>query len=365
MENNMQTDKSQASRILYLDIIKCISIFLVVFCHTPLLNKNSVVGNIAMIICWGAVTCFFMVTGAIILNKEKKFDFKRYINKLISIYLIICIWKIIYLIFYNFFGYIKINAFSKGQIINYILLFSSLKGIPVGHFWFMYVYLSIYIIYPMFNLCFKNFNDYKNLLIFLLLAIFIISILPQTFGLILKYFNINSINFNEIINVNPFGKYSHMLFYFLFGGFLYKYNLYEKCKKNKIISCISIVLIIIGIIGLMLVKKYYANTFEWQGIYLKDGYKWFSTVLLSIGLFVFLQGRKYKFKYLNKILSYIGKNTMGIFYLHILVIQLLMKIDIVQRGTLVNTLKTIIVVFISAIITTLLKKIPVIKKLVQ
>ena len=70
-----------------------------------------------------------------------------------------------------------------------------------------------------------------------------------------------------------------MLFYFLFGGFLYKYNLYEKCKKNKIISCISIVLIIIGIIGLMLVKKYYANTFEWQGIYLKDGYKWFSTVL--------------------------------------------------------------------------------------
>ena len=156
-----------------------------------------------------------------------------------------------------------------------------------------------------------------------------------------------------------------MLFYFLFGGFLYKYNLYEKCKKNKIISCISIVLIIIGIIGLMLVKKYYANTFEWQGIYLKDGYKWFSTVLLSIGVFVFLQGRKYKFKYLNKILSYIGKNTMGIFYLHILVIQLLMKIDIVQRGTLVNTLKTIIVVFISAIITTLLKKIPVIKKLVQ
>ena len=70
-------------------------------------------------------------------------------------------------------------------------------------------------------------------------------------------------------------------------------------------------------------------------------------------------------EYLNKILSYIGKNTMGIFYLHILVIQLLMKIDIVQRGTLVNTLKTIIVVFISAIITTLLKKIPVIKKLVQ
>lgn len=56
---------------------------------------------------------------------------------------------------------------------------------------------------------------------------------------------------------------------------------------------------------------------------------------------------------------------MGIFYLHILVIQLLMKIDIVQLGTLVNTLKTIIVVFISAVITTLLKKIPVIKKLVQ
>ena len=38
MENNMQTDKSQASRILYLDIIKCISIFFVFFCHTPLLN---------------------------------------------------------------------------------------------------------------------------------------------------------------------------------------------------------------------------------------------------------------------------------------------------------------------------------------
>lgn len=64
------------SRIAYLDKIKGISILLVVFCHSVMLSAGGVLGNIVMCVAWGAVPCFFMVTGAL-LNNAQKFDWKN------------------------------------------------------------------------------------------------------------------------------------------------------------------------------------------------------------------------------------------------------------------------------------------------
>ncbi len=128
------------NRIAYLDIIKAISIFLVVFCHTPLLNNNSIIDNIAMIICWGAVPCFFMATGAIYLNKE--WNFKKYIKKIFFLYAIICIWRIIYLIFYQSIGTINIFQLSKKSVFSYIFLFTNVKRY---NRWALLVHVCIFI----------------------------------------------------------------------------------------------------------------------------------------------------------------------------------------------------------------------------
>lgn len=72
------------NRIKYLDIIKTVSIFLVVFCHVPLLKYDSRIDNIAMLLCWSAVPCFFMCTGALYLNKEWKME--KYIKNMYNLF---------------------------------------------------------------------------------------------------------------------------------------------------------------------------------------------------------------------------------------------------------------------------------------
>ena len=357
-------NKENSMRVKYLDTIKAISILLVVFCHTPILKGNSVVDNVAMILCWSAVPCFFMTTGAIYLNKE--WNFKKYIYKLVSIYIIMCIWKIIYLIIYQCIGTINILDISKKLIFNYIFLLNNLPGIVDGHFWFMYAYLSIFIIYPIFNLLFKNIKENKNYIIFILIILFIVTALTYTINLIFEYFHIDNVQILNIRNNNPFGKYSHMLLYFLIGGILYKYNLYDRFKNKKIIIRIcSILFILLGIIGLVIIKKFYNNTFEWQNIYLKDGYNWTSTILLSLGVFVLFQGVNFKFKIFSKVLNEVGKNTIGIFYLHILVLEILRILKPNNNGSLINLIKSIIVIAICYAIIVIIKKIPFLKKIVQ
>lgn len=230
----------------------------------------------------------------------------------------------------------------------------------------MYAYLSIYIIYPIINNCFKSIQNFKYFLIFLCIVIFSLSILPQTIDLLFKFFNINGFKINNITKMNPFGTYSHMLLYFIIGGFLYKYNLYKKYNEKKwIIRVTAIALIVTGIIGLVMIKRYWNGTFEWKGIYLTNGYKWISTMLLSVGIFILFQGICINVKIINKLLSEIGTNTIGIFYLHVLILSLIKKEAIIYRGTLINIVKTLIVIIICYTIAKAVKKIPILRKLVS
>ena len=61
-------------RFAFLDFIKAISIALVVFCHYVMIPSESVAGNILMLLAWGAVPCFFMCSGYVLLHKEAEYD---------------------------------------------------------------------------------------------------------------------------------------------------------------------------------------------------------------------------------------------------------------------------------------------------
>lgn len=350
-------------RVEYLDTIKAISIFWVVFCHLPLLKTNSVLDNIAMVFCWSAVPCFFMTTGALYLNKD--WNFKKYLKKLFNIYIVMCIWKIIYLIVYHYVGTINIKITPIKDIINYTFFLTGLKGVDDGHFWFMYAYISIFLIYPFFNIMFKNMDKYKGFLIFIMIFVFIATALTYTINFVFKYFHIENIQISNIGRKLVYGNYSFVLLFFIMGGFLYKYNIYERFKdKKKLIRMISIILIILGVLGLVFLKKALYNTFEWRGIYIEDGYHCSSTILLSLGIFILLQGINIKFKIPSKLFSEIGKNTIGIYYLHKPILEIVNKLEIEYRGSLINVLKSIAVIVVCYLIIIIIKKIPVLKKLV-
>ena len=84
-----------------------------------------------------------------------------------------------------------------------------------------------------------------------------------------------------------------------------------------------------------------------------------------MGIFLLFQGINIKFKIISKILSEVGKSTMGIFYMHTLFLELINYFAFDYKGSLVNLLKSIIIIAICYIIVVIIKRIPIMKKLVQ
>ena len=101
----------------------------------------------------------------------------------------------------------------------------------------------------------------------IMIFVFFATTLTYTLNFIFEYFHIENIQISNIKNKLVYGNYSFVLIYFLMGGFLYKYNVYEKYTDKKIlIRIISILLMILGIIGLVLMKKHFDGTFKWKNI---------------------------------------------------------------------------------------------------
>ena len=69
--------QKQGQTIQYLNIIKFISIFLVVFCHVTLLKNNGYMDNLTMLFCWAGVPCFFLVNGALLFRKDLNLKKRR------------------------------------------------------------------------------------------------------------------------------------------------------------------------------------------------------------------------------------------------------------------------------------------------
>ena len=101
-------------RIQYLDIIKVISIFLVVFCHFVLLAE-TIPANIFMVACWSGVPMFFMVNGALLFTRP--LNLSKHIRKTLLIYIVLVLWKLIYLFSIGALCQVPVANFGKNQIL--------------------------------------------------------------------------------------------------------------------------------------------------------------------------------------------------------------------------------------------------------
>ena len=84
-------------RFAFLDFVKAISIVLVVFCHYVLIPSESITGNILMLLAWGAVPCFFICSGYVLLHKEE--PLKQSLMRPVRAYAVFVAWKVLYLLF--------------------------------------------------------------------------------------------------------------------------------------------------------------------------------------------------------------------------------------------------------------------------
>lgn len=247
----------------WLDNAKGFACFLVVYCHVvrgilnaKIVNSNIILDYLDYAIYLFHMPLFFMVSGYFYKKSGKIENIKEYFKfigkKIINLGIPYIIFSVIFVI---------LNSISSGTNSNYSLFdILNLYKTPIGHFWFLYDLIIIFILMPIFESIIKN--D-KILLVLLLIGkglftIYDISILGLTtffnngIYFYIGYFLIKNINeltsekSKKILNVVLFIGLSFLMFL-----------LAKKNILNDFILIIGILLAVLGsYIALSIIKKY-------------------------------------------------------------------------------------------------------------
>ena len=226
-----------------IDIFKFIMAIFVIAIHTNLMNTDQYPLYSLLVKC--AVPYYFMCTGFLLMNKIKKekselFIIKKYIYKIIKLYII---WSIIYLpiTIYSF-----INTPHNHNLILSIII-TIMKYFTIGEQYFSWpLWYLLAIIYSLMVLYFLNRFKLNRKIIFL------ISIVLFIIGYIYDYMIINIEMFNgtilSILNIlksiiGNSGRILQGLFYIYLGMLLYDKQ--KNINKKNIYIFLSEIIILI------------------------------------------------------------------------------------------------------------------------
>lgn len=352
-------------RVQYLDIIKTIAIFLVVFCHFVLLAP-AVPDNIAMVACWSGVPMFFMVNGALLFTRP--LNLKKHVRKTINIYLVLVCWRLIYLFALGAICHVPLSGFGKSQITLYLFAFGSLEGIGTGHLWFIEALLAVYILFPVLRICFDHAYGRK---IILFIAVYGLLI---TNGLTGAQMLLDALaasgymapaSLASLETLNPLGTYANMLGFFLLGAYIHTAPVPERFRSWE--KPAALLMAAAGLLGMWAVKWHTSQDPAWDGILLVQGYRHLPVILLALGIYLLCRNISVKNRHISRIISATASRTLGVYYIHwifgwLVVPYLALCFPAYNLAT--NILKTLILILLSLISTQIIEKIPLLKRLV-
>ncbi len=365
MENAVLKDTSRdtadKSRDLSLDFLKSAAMVLVVFFHNLQLNPDSIADNIFMV--WGnaAVPVFFLVSGALFFSRP--FEWRRHIRHILTFYLAMAAWKAVYLGIYRCVG--VPFPVSKRAVLSYLFLLGNVDGIPTGHLWFMEAMVTVLLAAPVLRICMER--D-RKLAWYLMAVCFVFNQLLADVNLagsvLARLIGREALEVSALGEVNPLSfRYSNYMFYYMLGGFL------QEKKREKAVSIkLSLLMVLSGVAGLMVIKFLQSGTFRWQNIHLASGYYWISTVVAASGMFFFACHIPFdSVRLLRRFSEIVGRSTLGIFYLHMPLIYILTPRLFARaaawNGWVVNLLESLLIVALSCGVVGVGRRLPVIRRL--
>lgn len=167
----------QKERVLYFDILNILSCICVIWihCNSTLYSYEQTdlwhFSLFVQVFCHFAVPCFFMISGANLMNYREKYSTKAFVTKRIFRTLIpLLIWSAIVLI-YKF--QMEILYPDDFRYIVFLFLTSSIETV----YWFFFPLFGIYLCIPVLSLIAKKENTVYFLYL-ALLGIFINSMVP-------------------------------------------------------------------------------------------------------------------------------------------------------------------------------------------
>lgn len=364
------------TRYCYVDAIKTVAIFFVCSYHfwsggdyvySETMGASVVFHRFLAGVLSTCVPLFLVANGAVLLNRP--FDAKKHYKSLAVLVGQYTVWRgISILMMGRHIGY-SFRMLSVQELINHFLLFQPIDGIDEVHLWFIPMLCCIYLLYPFYKKVFDEEGHDSNSRITLMVLMGVLvffnfcsedfpiyrMLLPQT-----KDLDVKSLEYFD-----PFFFFTGtMSLYFLVGGFLHKYR--EKVVKIPAWVC---VLAILGGMTLLLIGWYIACT-NWGHHYdnIFGSYDSTPTLLCVLGISVLaLKAETLLTKHgkLAKLVNCIGSNTISVYYTHWMLGYFLLPHLPIPNGILGNFLKAALFVAFGTLFGEVLKRIPVLRKLVR
>ncbi|MDD7794103.1 acyltransferase [Clostridium sp. 'White wine YQ'] len=230
-----------------------------------------------------AVPIFIMISGALLLEKEREVNLKK---RIIRIIIPLLFWGIFFYLF-NLYAFGQIQAFSIYDMVSGLLM-----GTTSYHMWYLYMLLGLYLSLPIIKI-FINSASKNNIEYFMGICFVVSGILP----LITKFLGID-VN----LKVTIFGW---EVGYFVLGYYLNNYRL-NKVIENGIYltGFLSIFITIFGTAQL-----YKSGSLD--EFFLSSGS--ITCILMSMAIFLLAKN------FLNKkddIIEILSSNTFGIYLIH-------------------------------------------------
>lgn len=349
IEEKQLFKKQEEKRIIYFDILNILACICVVFLH-----MNGIVHNytetrswktalIFEVVCYWAVPVFIMLSGATLFKYRERYDTKTFFKKrFIKVLIPWIVWSMILYIINN--KNLNMIQFIKDFI------YCRIEGI----YWFMPLILYLYCLIPIFSV-FTEKQEYRKILIGIVAFIFLFSSILEPLCIVFDK-DFPTI-FNYCLNQN-----SYIIFLLL--GYLLSTTQLNKKKR--------IIIYVLGILS-ALIRYGYTYYFSIQAGEVNRNlfdYCGAVSVLLAMAVFVFIKQIDWN-KFTQKIninpniLREVSSCSLGIYLIHMLVKnQLTNLFNINAHSIYYRTFGAIVLYIICLLIVYIIKKIPIIKKIV-
>lgn len=338
---------------IHLEVIRIIALICIIYNHTGDRGNNVYLftnGNVTFILslisdilCKIGVPLFLMISGALLLHKEENWQ-EIYQKRAFRIVKVIIVFTSIRYIYECF--YVKNMVFSIAGL---------LKAITAGNlfvpYWFLYAYLSILLILPFLKKMLKSMDKKEmHILVFLIIAFYaVLPVVSAVFGV--------NFEISFVIGIN----YCYCIL-----GYFIEYVLEKKVYtgKNIMFSIIAIVVSVIISYWLVVRDRFHGGTIAGEYNSILSMIIAFSVFFIIKAVFV---GKESKNNRFTKCITSIGSCAFGIYLIED---YLRNGLSFIHDGLAlyVTTLPAcavwMTVVFIAGvIIVSVMKKIPVLRKI--
>lgn len=313
IKKNTKIPNQVKQRTVWMDVLRVICIFTVIFLHyTTSLYEKTFNGNIfnwlpyLCINCLTsfAVPCFFMLSGALILHKQESISYLLK-KRIPSVYIPLILWSIIYIIILG-----PIQGTCKTAIIK------SLYSSQYYHLWFMYPLLGLYFLSPVVRQIFINSEKSLKQYAYILMCL-----IPTVFLTVARLFRANYISLWFAWGFPEIGL-------FVLGAWLINKEI--KLWKCVIGAIVSLICIMLG----ELTYVFFADTPSKNFI---GAYGTLPVFIFAVFIFaVFISSGKYFERFSDKLkqrIATISNLSMGVYFIHLLVKEILDKTNIYQSNS--------------------------------